>query len=423
MIKLKTILTEVLEESLSSARKKYLDTKLIDQATFDKLKSFDPTPTFKYLEKIIEFYLESNPPNLEQVFKDYHRLHTKNQVKTRDVNKFKTFSDMSAEVESVNQTYSKKTAAKVKSKDAEVVFENDKWLVIIPRTFEASCKYGSGTKWCTTMDGGRHYRSYVNNGVTLYYIISKENPDDQEFGKMAVAVYPENSNDEFTTEDDDIIECFDAQDKPMDFYEILDITGLDENLFKSNPYELPFYEQLGLDESKITHNSDGSIDYDGNVNFNRNKRIQSINKIPIKFRKVSGNFACADCDLFTLENCPEEVGGFFDCSFNNLTTLKWCPKKIGGWFNCGKNRLTTLKGCVKEVKGNFHCHSNQLTSLEHGPKIVDGFFSCSDNPNLTSLRNCPRKVVDFHCVDTPKLPDSEKRWVEENIEARRFWWE
>ena len=78
---------------------------------------------------------------------------------------------------------------------------------------------------------------------------------------------------------------------------------------------------------------------------------------------------------------------------------------------------------MKEVKGNFHCHSNQLTSLEHGPKIVDGFFSCSDNPNLTSLRNCPRKVVDFHCVDTPKLPDSEKRWVEENIEARRFWWE
>ena len=230
-LKLKTILTEVLEESLTSAKKKFLDTKLIDQATFNKLKAYDPTPTFKYLEKIIEFYLESNPPNLEQVFKDYHHLHTKNQVKTRDVNKFKTFSDMSAEVESVNQMYAKKTDTKVKSKDAEVVFENDKWLVIIPRTFEASCKYGSGTKWCTTMAGGEHYRRYVNDGVTLYYIISKENPDDDKYGKMAIALWPESDEDKFTTEDDYAVECFDAQDDPMDFYEILDITGLDENLF------------------------------------------------------------------------------------------------------------------------------------------------------------------------------------------------
>jgi len=414
-LKLKTILTEVLEESLTSAKKKFLDTKLIDQATFDKLKAFDPTPTFKYLEKIIEFYLESNPSNLEQVFKDYHHLHTKNQVKTRDVNKFKTFSDMSAEVESVNQTYSKKTDIKIKSKDAEVVFENDKWLVIIPRTFEASCKYGSGTKWCTTMAGGEHYRKYARREITLYYIISKTNPDDREFGKMGVAVYPPHL--------DSKVECFDAQDKPMGFYKILKLTGLDENLFKSKPNELSVYERLNLDESKITHNADGSIDYDGNVNLSNSSFVKSKGKIPIKFRKVTEYFNCNDNDLTTLENCPEEVGGYFSCTDNLLTSLEHGPKIVGGGYYCSYNKLTTLKGCAEKIDGVFYCAHNLLSTLEYGPKKLREDYMCSSNPNLVSLRDGPEKVRNFLCYDVPKLPDSEKRWAEKNIEARVFKWE
>jgi len=391
MIKLKTIVNEVLLESLSSAKKKYLDTKLIDQATFDKLKAFDPTPTFKYLEKIVEFYLESNPTNLEQVFADYHHLHTKNQVKTRDINKFKSFSDLSKEVEDVIKTYSQKTATKVKSKDAEVVFENDKWLVIIPRTFEASCKYGSGTKWCTTMAGGKHYRSYTQKGITLYYVISKKNPDDEQYGKMGVAVYPNGKT----------IECFNARDKPIGFDEVLERTGLDKNLFKSKPNELTIYDKLGLDESKITHNPDGSIDYDGDVFLDNNAFVRATGKIPIKFRKVTGSFFCSSIKLTTLKNCPQEVGRSFDCSHNELTTLEYAPKKVGGYFNCSNNKLTTLEYAPVEVSGMFDCSYNKLKTLEHSPKKVGGRFVC---------------------MNTPSLPESEKKWAEENIEAKKFVW-
>jgi len=273
------------------------------------------------------------------------------------------------------------------------------------------------------MAGGEHYRRYVNDGVTLYYIISKENPDDDKYGKMAIALWPESDEDKFTTEDDYAVECFDAQDDPMDFYEILDITGLDENLFKSNPNELSVYEKLNLDESKITHNPDGSIDYDGNVNLSNSSFVKSKGKIPIKFRKVTGYFVCDKNDLTTLENCPEEVGGSFGCNYNRLTSLEHGPKIVGRSYYCSYNKLTTLKGCVREVNGNFYCNLNKLTTLEYAPKLVGVIFDCGENPNLVSLRKGPEKVRNFLCYDVPKLPDSEKRWAEKNIEARVFKWE
>ena len=50
-------------------------------------------------------------------------------------------------------------------------FEDDKWLVIRPMSFDASAKYGAGTKWCTTYKTEREYfAKYFNNGVLVYFI-------------------------------------------------------------------------------------------------------------------------------------------------------------------------------------------------------------------------------------------------------------
>jgi len=240
------------------------------------------------------------------------------------------------------------------------------------------------------MAGGEHYRKYARREITLYYIISKTNPDDQEFGKMGVAVYPPHL--------DSKVECFNAQDKPMGFDKILKITGLDENLFKSNPNELSVYEKLNLDESKITHNSDGSIDYNGDVDL----RELNLTEIPFKFRMVRGHFSCSHNQLTTLENCPEEVGGGFWCDNNKLATLKGSPREVGGDFSCTNNQLTTLKGSPREVGGHFSCSANKLTTLKDAPQKVGGYFRCMNT--------------------TPPLPQSEIDWAEQNIKARLFVW-
>jgi hypothetical protein len=64
-----------------------------------------------------------------------------------------------------------------------------------------------------------------------------------------------------------------------------------------------------------TTNPDGTVDVNGHVNLLG--QLGDIEKLPVKFGKVSGGFSCYGNNLTTLECCPKYVGGVFWC--NNLT--------------------------------------------------------------------------------------------------------
>ena len=103
-----------------------------------------------------------------------------------------------------------------------------------------------------------------------------------------------------------------------------------------------------------TINSDDTVDVDSDVNLW--KKLDTMEKLPVKFGKVSGSFYCGYNALTTLEGCPSYVGGDFSCYRNNLTTLEGCPKYIGGRLWCNENKLSTLKGIEKcEILGYFSC--------------------------------------------------------------------
>ncbi len=106
-----------------------------------------------------------------------------------------------------------------------------------------------------------------------------------------------------------------------------------------------------------TINEDGSIDVDGYVSLVL--RWLKIDKIPLKFRNVTG---------------------VFDCSYNRLYSLEGCPEKVDGSFTCANNKLTSLEGCPKFVGGNFHCSNNYIITFEHLPFSIGGDFYCIDNP-------------------------------------------
>jgi hypothetical protein len=103
-----------------------------------------------------------------------------------------------------------------------------------------------------------------------------------------------------------------------------------------------------------TINSDNTIDVDGNVYLE--EKLGNIEKLPVKFGKVSGFFDCRDNKLTTLEGCPNYVDDYFYCGFNNLTSLEGCPKYVDHNFFCEMNILSTLKGIEKcEITGDFNC--------------------------------------------------------------------
>ena len=109
---------------------------------------------------------------------------------------------------------------------------------------------------------------------------------------------------------------------------------------------------------------DGSVSVNGDVKFinkaiNGNSGIVGnyVNKIPFKFRKVTGNFTCYNCDFTSLEGAPKEVGGNFECSHNKFKSLTGAPEKVEGDFICfndlQKHKLTSLEGAPEFIGGEF----------------------------------------------------------------------
>lgn len=149
-----------------------------------------------------------------------------------------------------------------------------------------------------------------------------------------------------------------------------------------------------------TINSDGSIDVAGDVDLPYN-----LDKIPLKFRNVSGNFICRgyaynETGLTSLQGCPSHVGGYFDCSYNQITSLQGGPTYIGGEFDCGHNQLTSLQGGPTYVGGDYNCPYNQLTSLQGCAKSIGHDIYCINN-QIISFEGIESIGHEFYCNNNP----------------------
>ena len=165
--------------------------------------------------------------------------------------------------------------------------------------------------------------------------------------------------------------------------------------------------------SNYTVNSDLSVDVEQTVFFDYSD-VPYMKKLPIKFRKVSSGFYCANLGLTTLENCPEEVDGNFSCKNNNLTSLVGGPKKVRLDYNCSNNQLTSLKGIPREVESVI-ANNNKLKTLEGSPEIVNGVLAVDRNP-LVSFKGIPKKL---RVLYIPREMETKENleWLDKNTEV------
>lgn len=154
-----------------------------------------------------------------------------------------------------------------------------------------------------------------------------------------------------------------------------------------------------------TLNSDGSIDVQGDVNLNIStlrdfktfkmfqhgirfrKSIKELDKLPIKFNIVYGNFRCHNNNLSSFDKFPKEVHGDLDISKNKFNSLIGCPKVIGvtmpypfldyirpGKLICDNNNIFSLDGYVEgteiSIKGN---PVNNIWNLFRDKTLIDLF--------------------------------------------------
>ena len=171
--------------------KQYLASNKISNEDFTILLNGDPSPTKKYVGWMAKVWITEKPDidDLLNAVEEYNVFVNKGKTKTKDINAFKSFTDLQKEVNTINQSGNASSAKELES-DYETIIDNDKLLIMSPHTHEASRKLGlshfafrdctvedgntpggKDSAWCTTYKSPDHFNSYYyKDNVTFYYI-------------------------------------------------------------------------------------------------------------------------------------------------------------------------------------------------------------------------------------------------------------
>ena len=126
---------------------------------------------------------------------EYLKLY-RNRLKNKNILDYKSLEDLQAAILEVSDDMSMLSARQrtrflknVKAgrtqipaeDDYETVFDDDKFVVWIPRTHEASMKLGKGTNWCTAHENPDWFRDYTVDGNELYIIKDKKTGERYQY--------------------------------------------------------------------------------------------------------------------------------------------------------------------------------------------------------------------------------------------------
>ena len=181
-------------EGLADQRKFYPN---LSDEEFMKLISLDPTfrkesdKMGNYGKWILGLHKAGRLTNLGHVTDLLKRFEeVKKNLKDKDIMKHKTLEDLEKmlnDENSYNEQSARQKLREVQKKvhntdlteDAELAYEDADWQVWIPKSYEASCKLGRGTKWCTaSTENSYYYNNYTRSGP-LFINIFKKNPDEK----------------------------------------------------------------------------------------------------------------------------------------------------------------------------------------------------------------------------------------------------
>jgi hypothetical protein len=156
----------------------------IIQTIFDA----DPTREKIYVYWIISLFKAKSQRNfLEDLDRVTSALTTFERIKRilperqRNIFNFKTLNDL----EDLTAQYEEDTEIAVSNRqkrgkgtpvdgEYQIIYEDDSFMIILPRTYRAACYWGRGTRWCTAFtENDRYYISYADQGQ-LYIIFDKK---------------------------------------------------------------------------------------------------------------------------------------------------------------------------------------------------------------------------------------------------------
>jgi len=199
---------------ISEGRKEDLKKKYsnkFDEETLNWILNISDLVDFNH--KYTDFLLRVVDPKIDatadyvDIIIDNLKLFDKYQSKLekKDINQYKDV----IELENSLKPFQEKEKEKELESQSKKIYEKGDFVVIQPKTEEASCKYGSNTKWCVTSKGSGHFGRYTAGRQGLYFIINKAKSTNKNYSKVAIHF-----------DDGGNIRYWDAQDSPMSQREI-----------------------------------------------------------------------------------------------------------------------------------------------------------------------------------------------------------
>ena len=324
------------------AERKMISTYMDTAAAYDFLigEPFIKETNYKYLNDILEYYYnvnqysgEAEPLDKEnarnlifsmrrQIDEIVGGLETyekhKDKFKHPEFRKYlpndvNTFID---EAKKIKADAEAKQTEKSAKKEVDKIFENDTLLVVKPKSFTASCYYGSGTRWCTTMKNQPSYFNQYSSNGNLYYLILKNVDRSNKFYKMAINTPKNKKFDEDSVWYDSTDERLTSREKES----VLAQMPKDAYSAMVNDYKTSFPEEKSLDVIyKLISNVNTTFKEtypfkDGKLEFYIGKPVIEESDIDDISIRISIPWEIVEIDKKGKTSYSED--GVIDCYFN-----------------------------------------------------------------------------------------------------------
>jgi hypothetical protein len=96
-----------------------------------------------------------------------------NKLPKKDFAKYTSYEELKNDLDKVMGVQMEKD----KSSNVDKLYEDSELLVVAPKTWESSCKYGASSKWCTTSKDTSSYWQRHNTTGTEFFWIFKNKPN------------------------------------------------------------------------------------------------------------------------------------------------------------------------------------------------------------------------------------------------------
>lgn len=158
----------------------------ISSEILNQIIDADPTPQKKFVGWMSTQWANNNINNIDTLrstVEEWYEFAEKRRTASTDIYHYKTFNDLQAEVEELNQQGDLQSGREAEE-DYEIIRDDSDLLIMVPHTHAASRKLGlshfafrdcgNGQKdstWCVTYKAPDHFvRYYFKDKATIYFV-------------------------------------------------------------------------------------------------------------------------------------------------------------------------------------------------------------------------------------------------------------